>query len=345
MRIAQVAPLAEAVPPKLYGGTERVVSWLTEALIKQGHDVTLFASGDSRTSGRLISCAPHSLRLAGINNHVASHLAMLDQVLRIAEEFDLIHFHIDALHFPMFRHLAHKCLTTVHGRQDLADYWPAYQAFPEMKLVAVSDEQRAPVADANFVGTVHHGIPPDFIPFESKAGDYLAFIGRISPEKRPDRAIEIARLSQRKLRIAAKVDPYDRVYFKEQVEPLLANTWVEFLGEIDDTQKPRFFGGACALLFPIDWPEPFGLGMIEAMSAGTPTIAWRQGAAPEILREGCSGFLVESIDEAVTAVKASAALPRQSIRAEFERRFTAERMASDYLALYEETIAPGRKTR
>ncbi|HYI47556.1 MAG TPA: glycosyltransferase family 4 protein [Allosphingosinicella sp.] len=343
MRIAQIAPLAEAVPPELYGGTERVVSWLTEALIEQGHEVTLFASADSRTSGRLIPCAPHSLRLAGINNHVASHLAMLDQALRMADEFDLMHFHIDALHFPVFRHLAYKCLTTLHGRQDLADYWPAYQTFPEMKLVAVSDEQRVPVPDANFVGTVHHGTPPDLIPFEPEGGDYLVFIGRISPEKRPDRAIEIARMSQRKLRIAAKVDPYDRVYFREQIKPLLASPWVEFLGEIDDTQKPRFFGEACALLFPIDWPEPFGLSIIEAMSAGTPTISWRQGAAPEILEDGRNGFLVESIDEAVAAVEASAALPRQGVRAAFERRFTAARMAADYLALYEKAIGPGRK--
>ena len=334
MRIAHIAPLAEAVPPKLYGGTERVIWWLTEALVDLGHDVTLFASGDSTTSARLVPCAPAGLRLAGVNDHTASLLAMHDRVLAREDEFDILHFHTDFLHFPTFRHIAHKCVTTLHGRQDFPDFWPAYRAFPEMKLVSISDNQRLPIAGSNFVDTVYHGLPPTLIPAGDGAGDYLAFIGRISPEKRPDRAIEIAKRAGLKLKIAAKVDRADAAYFAEAIEPLLDGPDVEFIGEIGDAQKPAFLGDARALLFPIDWPEPFGLVMIEAMAAGTPVIAWRNGSTPEVIEHGRSGFLVESIDEAVAAVAASATLPRAGVRAAFDERFTAERMARDYLSLY-----------
>lgn len=335
MRIAQIAPLAEAVPPKLYGGTERVIWWLTEALIDQGHDVTLFASGDSVTSARLVPGAPTGLRLSGINDHLASLLAMLNQVLMRADHFDILHFHIDFLHFPTFRHLADKCVTTLHGRQDFPDFWPAYRAFPEMKLVSISDNQRLPIAASNFVETIHHGLPRDLILRGDGQGDYLAFIGRISPEKRPDRAIEIARRAGMKLKIAAKIDRADAAYFEENIKFLLDGPDIEFIGEIGDAEKPAFLGGARALLFPIDWPEPFGLVMIEAMAAGTPVIAWRNGSTPEVVEHGRNGYLVESIDEAVTAVGAAAHLSRTGVRAAFEQRFTADRMARDYVRLYE----------
>ncbi|MDQ3481861.1 MAG: glycosyltransferase family 4 protein, partial [Pseudomonadota bacterium] len=287
MRIAQIAPLAEAVPPKLYGGTERVVWWLTEALVDLGHDVTLFASGDSTTSARLIPCAEKGLRLAGMNDHLAHTIAMVDRVRRMADEFDVIHFHIDMLHYPVFRERFGTCLTTLHGRQDMPDFWPAHRTFPEMKLVSISDSQRTPIADANFIGTVHHGLPPTLIRPGAGEGGYLAFIGRISCEKRPDRAIEIATRLNLKLKIAAKVDAVDSRYFAEEIEPMLqGNPLIEFVGEIDDTQKSGFLGGASALLFPIDWPEPFGLVMIESMAAGTPVVAWRNGSTPEVIEHG-----------------------------------------------------------
>jgi glycosyltransferase involved in cell wall biosynthesis len=335
LRIAQIAPLAEAVPPKYYGGTERVIWWLTEALVDLGHDVTLYGSGDSITSARLVPCSDAGLRLAGINDHTASLLAMLDRVARDAAHYDVLHFHIDFLHFPTFRHLADKCLTTLHGRQDLPDFQPAFRAFREMRLVSISDDQRKPLPEGNFAGTVHHGLPRDLIPFDPAGGDYLAFIGRISPEKRPDRAIEIARRAGMRLRIAAKVDYADRAYFAEKIEPLLHDPLIEFMGEIGDAEKPAFLGGARALLFPIDWPEPFGLVMIEAMAAGTPVIAWPCGATAEVVEHGRSGFIVDSVEEAVAAVAAAARMPRAGVRAAFEARFTARRMALDYLRLYE----------
>ena len=335
MRIAQIAPLAEAIPPKLYGGTERVIWWLTEELVALGHDVTLFASGDSTTSARLVPCCETGLRLNGINDHTASLLAMLGRVLRDADRFDVLHFHLDVLHFPTFRHLANKCLTTLHGRQDLPDFWPAYEAFPEMKLVSISDNQRLPIADANFIGTVHHGMPPNLIGPGSGQGDYLAFVGRISPEKRPDRAIEIAKRAGLKLKIAAKVDCVDANYFRNQIEPMMDDSAIEFIGEIGDADKPAFFGNARALLFPVDWPEPFGLVMIEAMAAGTPVIAWPNGSVSDVVDHGRSGFIVENIDQAVAAVEAARALPRAGVRAIFEQRFTVDRMARDYLRLYD----------
>jgi glycosyltransferase involved in cell wall biosynthesis len=335
LRIAQIAPLAEAVPPRLYGGTERVIWWLTEALIELGHDVTLYASADSVTSARLVPCAEQGLRLSGINDHTASLLAMLEQVRQDAGRYDVLHFHIDFLHFPTFRHLAGKCLTTLHGRQDLPDFQPAYRAFPEMKLVSISDDQRRPLPGANFAGTIHHGLPRGLIRFDPEGGDYLAFIGRISPEKRPDRAITIAKQAGMKLRIAAKVDNADRAYFADVIQPLLDDPLIEFIGEIGDAEKPAFLGGARALLFPIDWPEPFGLVMIEAMAAGTPVIAWPCGSTAEVIEHGRSGFLVDSVDEAVAAVGAAARMPRAGVRAAFDARFTARRMALDYVRLYE----------
>ena len=347
MRIAHISPLAESVPPRLYGGTERVIWWLTEGLVDQGHDITLFASGDSVTSANLIPGSDRSLRLGGINDHLASLLAMLDQVLKRADEFDVLHFHLDFLHFPTFRHLAHKCVTTLHGRQDLPDFQPAYRAFPEMKLVSISDDQRLPIVDANFVATVHHGMPRNLIPLGDGNGDYLAFMGRISPEKRPDRAIEIARRAGLRLKIAAKVDRADAAYFEDHIKVLLDDPLVEFVGEIGDADKPAFLGDARALLFPVDWPEPFGLVMIEAMAAGTPIIAWRNGSTPEVIEHGRNGFLVESIADAVAAVEASAALPRAAVRAAFERRFTSDRMVRDYLRVYEGLCAkrPARQIR
>ncbi|MGO4175770.1 glycosyltransferase family 4 protein [Bosea sp. TAF32] len=340
MRIAQVAPLAESVPPRLYGGTERVASWLTEELVRQGHRVTLFASGDSRTSAELVACAPQGLRLAGIRDHTACHLAMLAKVRERQESFDVIHFHLDLLQHAMFSDLTHKCVTTLHGRLDLPDFLPVYQAFPRMPLISISEGQRKPMpATANWLATVHHGLGPGLCPFDARGGDYLAFLGRITPEKRPDRAIEIAKRAGMRLRIAAKVDPVDEEYFRNQIAPLLDHPLIEFIGEIDEAQKAGFLGGARALLFPIDWPEPFGLVMIEAMSAGTPVIAWRNGSVPEIVSDGVSGIIVDSIAEAVSACRRSAAMDRSKVRAHFEQHFTAERMACDYLAAFDRLLA------
>ncbi|MGQ7794418.1 glycosyltransferase family 4 protein [Faunimonas sp. B44] len=336
MRIAQVAPLAEAVPPRLYGGTERVVSWLTEELVADGHAVTLFASGDSITAADLVACVPQGLRLSGIKDHTANLLVMLKEVRRRADEFDVIHFHIDLLQYPLFQDLAHKCVTTLHGRLDLPDYHPIYAAYPDMPLVSISDNQREPVPSVvNWVRTVHHGLPSSVCPFNAQGGDYLAFLGRISPEKRPDRAIRIAIEAGVPLKIAAKVDSADQTYFDEIVKPLLDHPLVEFLGEVGEAEKCHFLGNASALLFPIDWPEPFGLVMIEAMSTGTPVIAWSQGSVPEVIEPGRSGFIVSSLDEAVAAVEHAKSLPRRLVRDRFEGRFTASRMAADYVEAYE----------
>ncbi len=335
MRIAQVAPLTEAVPPKLYGGTERVISWLTEELVGQGHDVTLFASGNSKTRATLIECVPTGLRLIGIRDGTASTLMMLDQVHRLADCFDIIHFHIDLLQFPLFRDIAYKCVTTLHGRLDLIDFHPIYQGFPEMPLVSISDHQRSPLPRANWVRSVYHGLPRNLLPFGAKPGDYLAFLGRIAPEKRPDRAIEIATRAGMRLKIAAKVDRADRGYWEEVIQPMIsANPNVEYLGEIDDRQKPDFLGKAAALLFPIDWPEPFGLVMIEAMACGTPVIAFCAGSVPEVIDHGRSGLVVKSLDEAVKAVTLAAAMTRAEVRRTFEERFTVERMVADYVSVY-----------
>ena len=339
MRIAQVAPLAEAVPPKTYGGTERVVSWLTEELVSLGHDVTLFASADSVTSAKLEPCAPVGLRLAGIKDHIASHLVMLERVRRMRSSFDIVHFHIDLLQFPLADEFDGRCLTTVHGRLDVPDFRPVYEAFPAMPLVSISHSQRAGMpAKVNWLANIPHGLPPEVCPLFERGGDYLAFLGRISPEKRPDRAIAIAKAAGLPLKIAAKVDPADRVYFEDVVKPLLSDPLIEFVGEVDETQKAEFLGNAAALLFPIDWPEPFGLVMIEAMSCGTPVIAWRCGSVPEVIDHGAGGFIVDDLPDAVAAVHAARRLSRCEVRRAFEARFTAKRMAQQYLVAYEQLL-------
>lgn len=346
MHIAQVAPLAESVPPKLYGGTERVVSWLTEELVRQGHQVTLFASGDSKTSATLAPGARQGLRLAGVRDHTASLLVMLNDVLQRADEFDIIHFHVDLLQFPLFQHLFHKCITTLHGRLDLPDFHPIYRAFPSMPLISISDDQRVPLpCPVNWIGTIDHGLPANLHPFNARGGDYLAFLGRIAPEKRPDRAIEIAKRSGIPLKIAAKIDPTDQEYFEHVIEPLLDHPLVDFIGEISDGEKNDFLGNALALLFPIDWPEPFGLVMIEAMSTGTPVIAWRIGSVTKVIDEGVTGFIVDSIEEAVSAVQKVYSLNRLSVRQRFEARFTSSHMAQSYLAAYERLSAARKPNR
>lgn len=335
MRIAQVAPLAESVPPKLYGGTERVVSWLTEELVQQGHQVTLFASGDSETSADLVRAVPRGLRLGKVRDHTASLLVMLDEVQRRAADFDIIHFHVDLLQFPMFRKSSDRCLTTLHGRLDLPDFHPVYRTFTNMPLVSISASQRVPLPAANWLATIQHGLPPGAAPADNHTRGYLAFLGRIAPEKRPDRAIEIAKRVGLPLKIAAKIDPADQDYFDHVIRPQLDHPLIEFIGEIGDHEKREFLGNALALVFPIDWPEPFGLVMIEAMREGTPTIAWRMGSVPEVIDDGITGFIVESIDDAVIAVGQAVGLNHGAIRQRFEERFTASRMAMDYVAGYE----------
>jgi glycosyltransferase involved in cell wall biosynthesis len=341
VRIAQVAPLAEAVPPKFYGGTERVVSWITEELVRQGHDVTLFASGDSQTSAKLAACHPEGLRLLGYRDHTAGHLAMLHHVHRRAHEFDVIHFHIDLLQYPMFEDLYHKCLTTMHGRLDVPDFMPVYNTFTGMPLVSISDNQREPMPEnSNWLATILHGLPKENCPYYPEAkGGYLAFLGRISPEKRPDRAIEMAIRSGTPLKIAAKVDKADQEYWDETIEPMIHHPLVEYIGEINEEQKKDFLGNALALAFPIDWPEPFGLVMIEAMSAGTPVIAFGNGSVPEVIKDGVAGFIVNSMDEAVEACRKVKDLPRAGVRAHFEGRFTAEVMVRKYVSAYEQLLA------
>ena len=343
MRIAQVAPLAEAVPPKKYGGTERVAAWLTEELVRLGHDVTLFASGDSETSAHLVPCAPQGLRLAGIRDHTASNLAMLEKVRQREASFDVIHFHLDLLPHALFSHLTHKCVTTLHGRLDVPDFMPIYEAFPAMPLISISNKQREPMPkNVHWLATVPHGMRPDLCPFDPDGGSYLAFLGRIAPEKRPDRAIEIAIKAEMPLKIAAKVDKVDEDYFQQRIRPMLDHPLIDFIGEIDQREKAAFLASARALVFPIDWPEPFGLAMIEAMSAGTPVIAWRNGSVPEVLTHGVSGVIVDSIDEAVQAARSVHALDRSAVRRAFEARFAAARMARDYLAAYERLLAAPR---
>jgi glycosyltransferase involved in cell wall biosynthesis len=335
MRIAQVAPLYESVPPKQYGGTERVVSYLTEELVRLGHQVTLFASGDSVTKARLLAPCPQALRLGGkCVDPLAQHLVMLEQVHREASRFDLIHYHIDYLHFPLSRRRRHRHLTTLHGRLDIPDLPCLYEEYPTEPVLSISNAQRRPLSWLNWLGTVYHGLPTDLYTFQPQPGEYLAFLGRFSPEKGLDRAIAIAHGAGLKLKIAAKLDKADRDYFKEEIEPLLQHPSVEYLGEIGGQEKDEFLGKARALLFPIDWPEPFGLVMIEALACGTPVIAWRAGSVPEVLEDGVTGFVVGSVPEAVRAVERIETLSRQRCRQVFEQRFTAARMAQDYLAIY-----------
>jgi glycosyltransferase involved in cell wall biosynthesis len=340
MRIAQIAPLFESVPPRLYGGTERVVYYLTEELVRQGHQVTLFASGDSMTSAELVPGTPRALRLdPGVRDPVPHQMLLLDKVRERADEFDILHFHTDYLHFPLFRTQAGRTLTTLHGRQDLGDHMPFYAHFPEMPLVSISNAQRAPLPRANFIATVYHGLPvnllePNFVP----RGGYLAFLGRIAPEKRPDRAIAIARAAGLPLKIAAKIDKVDEAYFREVIAPMLDGPGVEFIGEINEGQKTEFLGQAAGLLFPIDWPEPFGLVMIEAMACGTPVLAFRCGSVPEIVDDGRTGRIVSSVDEAVQVVPALLGMDRKVVRARFEERFSVSRMAADYLNVYHRMV-------
>jgi glycosyltransferase involved in cell wall biosynthesis len=345
MKIAQIAPLAESVPPQFYGGTERIVSYLTEELVRQGHDVTLFASGDSRTSAELVPITDMALRLnSAVVDTIPYHMMMLEQVRRRADEFDALHFHIDLLHLPMAQDFIGRTVTTLHGRLDLPDLPPFYRAFPKHSLVSISDNQRLPMPPVNWGGTIYHGLPADLLTPRFDTGDgYLAFLGRISPEKRPDRAIRIAARSGRTLKIAAKIDAVDRAYWESEIAPLVDRySNVEYIGEINEQQKSHFLGQASALLFPIDWPEPFGLVMIEAMACATPVIAFRCGSVPEVIEHGVSGFIVDSEDEAVAAVAALPHFDRAGVRAAFDARFTAQRMASDYVALYRGL--PGART-
>jgi glycosyltransferase involved in cell wall biosynthesis len=340
MKIAQVAPLYESVPPKLYGGTERVVSYLTEELVEMGHEVTLFASGDSETAARLIPACESSLRLSkGCVDPLARHYVMLEDVMEHAEEFDVIHFHVDYLHFPLTRISRLPHVTTLHGRLDLPDLVPLYRKFRDMPLVSISKGQRKPLCWANWVGNVYHGLPGNRLAVGRGSGKYLAFLGRICPEKRVDRAIQIALQTGMPLKIAAKVDRVDREYYECKIKPLLANPTIEYIGEIAEHQKAEFLGNAYAHLFPINWPEPFGLTMIEAMACGTPTIAFNCGSVPEVITHGVSGLIVHNTLEAVSAVEEVATLDRTACRREFERRFTASRMAGDYVNLYEAALS------
>ena len=341
MRIAQVAPLYESVPPKLYGGTERVVSYLTEALVEAGHDVTLFASGDSETAARLVPCCTKSLRL---NNHqvsdrLAHHFVMLEEVLERAAHFDIIHFHVDYMHFPLSKLSGLVQVSTLHGRLDSPDLVPLYRKYKNLPLISISLSQRKPLSWANWIGNVYHGLPKDLLPLGDGKGNYLAFLGRISPEKRVDRAIQIAKKLDMPLKIAAKIDSADQAYYEREIEPLLDTPNVEFVGEINEQQKGDFLGKAYAYLFPIDWPEPFGLTMIEAMACGTPTIAFHCGSVPEVITNGVSGFIVDSIEEAVKAAEQAATVDRVACRAEFLTRFSAPKMAQQYVKLYEASVA------
>jgi glycosyltransferase involved in cell wall biosynthesis len=344
MRIAQIAPLAERVPPRFYGGTERIVSYLTEELVQQGYDVTLFASGDSITAARLVPCSHTALRLnPEIQDPIPYQVMLLEQVRQHAGEFDILHFHLDMLHFPIVRDFVGRTVTTLHGRLDLPDLQPFYRTFPEFPLVSISDDQRAPMPPVNWVGTVHHGLPRDLLPLSTKAREpYLAFLGRISPEKQPDKAIEIATRAGMTLKIAAKIDTADKTYWEEVIAPIVAqHSNVEFIGEIEEKHKAEFLGNATAMLFPINWHEPFGIVMIEAMACGTPVIAFNCGSVSEVIEHGVSGFIVDTVDEAVEAVKRIDTLSRRRVRAAFEARFTAERMAKNYLSIYRGLIDVG----
>lgn len=347
MRIAQVAPLYESVPPKLYGGTERVVSYLTEELVRQGHDVTLFASGDSITQAKLVPVCERSLRLnPDCIDQMAHHILMLEQVYRQAEKFDIIHFHVDYLHFPLSRRCPVPHVTTLHGRLDIPDLQPLYREFSDMPVVSISNSQREPLPWANWQATVYHGVPETLYTFREKPGNYLAFLGRISPEKRVDRAIEVAKRLGLPIRIAAKVDKQDKEYFHEKIEPLFDHPLVEYIGEVGDgPEKDEFLGNAMALLFPINWPEPFGLVMIEAMACGTPVIAYNRGSVPEVLQHGVTGFIVNNLEDTVKAVERIDSIDRAMCRQVFEKRFSARRMARDYVSLFERMVAEHKLVR
>ncbi len=348
MRIAQVAPLSESVPPRFYGGTERVVSYLTEALVDMGHEVTLFASGDSVTRAKLVPACTRSLWHDPLcRETLPHHVRLMEMVFEDVSRFDVIHFHTDYLHFPLLRHTRCKSVTTIHGRLHTPDLKALFEEYDEVPLVSISNNQRLPIPEANWMGTVYHGLPRDLHTFQPHPGEHLAFLGRISPEKRLDRAIEIARLSGRKLKVAAKIYPEEREYFTREVEPLLeqSRSFVDFVGEVGGREKDEFLGSAAALLFPIDWGEPFGLVMIEALACGTPVIAWRNGSVPEIIEHGRTGFVVDEIDQAVRAVECVEALSRWRCRQSFEQRFEVAQMASGYLEVYRRLRRPDHEER
>ncbi|MFP3940023.1 MAG: glycosyltransferase family 4 protein [Thermoanaerobaculia bacterium] len=350
MRIAQVSPLYESVPPRGYGGTERMVSYLTEELVRQGHEVTLFASGDSHTRAELIAPCPRALRTdPDVVDPIEYHVLATELVAQKAGCFDVIHSHLGVLALPLLRRLAVPHVTTLHGRLDTPDLPPVWSALRDSPVISISDHQRRPLPFLDWRGTIHHGLPEGLRTFRPAPEDYLLFIGRISPEKRPDRAIEIARRAGLPLKIASKVDPADRLYFETTIAPLMEQPHVESFGEVAGPAKDRLLGGARALLFPIDWPEPFGLVMIEALACGTPVVAWNEGSVPEILTDGVDGFVVESVEEAVRAVARIDTLDRRACRRTFEERFSARRMARDYLELYQDLVAgtapPDREAR
>jgi len=344
MKIAQVAPLFESVPPQGYGGTERVVSYLTEELVRQGHQVTLFASGDSVTQAHLVAACPRALRLdEQCVDQLAHCMVLLEHVFRQAPTFDLLHFHIDYLHFPLSvrQHVPH--VTTLHGRLDIPDLVPVYQTFPRMPVVSISDAQRIPLPGLQWQGTVYHGLPEDLYTFQDTPGSYLAFLGRISPEKGIEQAIAIARQAGMPLKIVAKIDQVDREYFQSAVQPLLDDPLVEYLGEMGERDKNAFLGQAYALLFPIDWPEPFGLVMIEALACGTPVIAYGRGSVPEVLEDGVTGWIVAGRDDAIQAIAQVSTLSRRRCRQTFEERFSATQMTQDYVRIYQQLLEPRTK--
>jgi glycosyltransferase involved in cell wall biosynthesis len=343
MKIAQIAPLWESVPPKLYGGTERIVSYLTEELVRQGHDVTLFASGDSQTLARLWASSPQAFRAQSemVNRDVPLVL-MQEQVFGVeAGRFDIIHSHLDFLGFPLSRRCATPVLTTLHGRLDLPELVPMYREYADMPVVSISNAQRLPLPNANWQGTVYHGLP-DLYTFHPNPGSYLAYLGRICPEKRPDHAIEIAKRVGIPLRMAAKIDPHDREYFETKIAPLLDHPLVEYLGEVTDAEKCDLLGNAVAVLCTYDWPEPFGIVLIEALACGTPVLAYRCGSIPEIIEDGVTGFICDNLDGMVAAIDRLPLIRRQRCRDSFKTRFTVERMVQDYLALYQYMAATVR---
>jgi glycosyltransferase involved in cell wall biosynthesis len=343
MRIAQIAPLTEAVPPQLYGGTERVISWLTEELVELGHDVTLFASGDSVTEAKLEPMWPRALRLDGtVRDANSLHMMMIEQVCRRAGQFDIMHFHLDYFSFSLMSRQPTPFVTTLHGRLDLPEHQPVFETFSSIPVISISNAQRRPLPRANWVATVNHGLPEKLLRPQPAKPSYLAFLGRISPEKRVDTAIHIAQRCGLPIKIAAKIDRSDADYFEESIRPLFASPGVEYIGEITDAQKPDFLSGAIALLVPIDWPEPFGLVMIEAMACGVPVVAFNRGSVAEIVEDGVTGFVVEDETSAVGAVHGVASLSRENIRRKFEERFSARRMAKDYLAVYRRMIEGAR---
>jgi glycosyltransferase involved in cell wall biosynthesis len=343
MKIAQIAPLYESVPPKLYGGTERVVAYLTDELVNQGHDVTLFASGDSVTKANLVAVCPHSLRMYNPLDPLAYHILQLQEVFERIDEFDIFHFHTDYLHFPFSYNNNITTITTLHGRVDIEDLQPIYRKFRDMPVVSISDAQREPLPEANWIGTVHHGLPLNLYKKGEGKGDYVTFIGRISPEKRADRAIEIARRANMKIKIAAKIDKADQKYFETEMEHLFKLPHVEYLGEIGEKEKGELLQNAIAMLFPIAWREPFGMVTIEALACGVPVIAYNLGSVPEIVTDGKTGFIVNDIEEAVAALQKIHKINRDECRKDFENRFSVSIMASNYLSLYEKLLSADRK--